>query len=173
MLSNYLCIIKCYTYISIFLIYIDLWGLLCFQSIFIIIVSAKVSHFHQKCSLSLWIPWYSKFKILSTEKEKHMKDTSLTFTVNSISVNFLLTYPLHFFRQVATLSHISTRGGWKNLEVPTISMKWGTLSSAVQNEKIILAAEKTYSSIILCHLHVKAFWFLAQVKQRKSGRLSL
>lgn len=127
-----------------YLIYIDLWGLLCFQSVFtvIIIFTPKVSNFNQKSNLSTWTSWDSKFKIASTNRSR-WEHIYLAFNMDSISVNFLLTYPLHFFLQVATLSYVLTVGGWKTLKVPTISVKWGILSSTVQNESITVTAKKT------------------------------
>lgn len=131
-------------YISMYLIYIYLWGLLCFQRVFtmIIIFSPKVSDFSQKTNLSMWISWYSKLKILSTNRDR-WKYTYLMFNMVSVSVNFMLTYSLHLFLQVATSSYVLTVRGWKTRKVPTISIKWGILSSTVQNESIIFTAEKT------------------------------
>lgn len=83
-----------------------------------------------------------KFKISSTNRGR-WKYTYLAFNMDLISVNFLVTYPLHFFLEVATLSYVLTVGGWKTLKVPTISIKWGILSFTMQNENVIVTAKKT------------------------------
>lgn len=116
----------------------------------------KASNFHPESRLPPGIYRYSTFQILSTNSGR-WKGSYLVCNMDSVPVSFLLTYPLHFFLQVVTLSYISTGGGWKTLKVPTVSIKRGILSSALQNGNRIFTAKKTQSSIILCHWHLEAF----------------